>query len=129
MAVDDVVHEENPATLQRVHVGEHVLRGTKSIGPTRRSAHGAKFAVEGTSAPRFQGAWNQIAILFQQVTARDTVAFHVKKLFWAITRFQFASLKISDQFFPDRLRFPNHHGVCVRLRLIRTYRDVNAAEY
>src|SRR3984893_37208 len=103
MAVDDVVDEENPATFQRVHVGEHVFRGTKSVRTARRSAHGAKFAIEGTSAPRFQGAWNQVAILSQQVTARDTVPFHVKKLFWAITRFQLAPFKISDKFFRDRL--------------------------
>src|ERR1700724_2180256 len=108
MAVDDVVYEENPAALERVHVGEHVLGGTKSVRAARRSAHGAKIAIEGTSAPRFQRAWNQVAILFQQVTPRDAVAFHVKKLLCAITRFQFASLKIGDQFFPDRLRFPDH---------------------
>src|ERR1700739_2550571 len=129
MAIDDVVHEENPATLQRVHIGEHILRGTESISTARRSAHGAKFAIEGTSAPRFQRAWNQVAILFEQVTPRDTVTFHVKKLFWAITGFQLAPLKISDQLFPDRLRFPNYHGISVLLCLVRAYRYVNAAEH
>src|SRR5579859_445327 len=128
MAVDDVVNEEYPAALQRVHVGEHVFGGTESISSSGRSAHGAEIAIEGTSAPRFQRAWNQVAILFQQVTPGDAVTFHVKKLFGAITRLQFAPFEIGDQFFPDRLRFPNHYGIGVLLRLVRAYRNVNAAE-
>jgi hypothetical protein len=67
--------------------------------------------------------------LLQQVSAGNTIPFHIEELFCAIARLEFAPLKIGNQFFPNRLGFPHNHGIRVLLGLVRAHRNVNASQH